>query len=106
MTSKQVSTVLEVLSAVIISFTIAIYLAYVDEGARNFEWTKNPNNWFFVGIVFSFFLFSQYLARILFLREHEGLAKVILSFVLGMVLLASAIFELIFVGKAFALLSI
>ena len=104
MTSKHVSTLLELLPAAIIALIIPVYLAYVDEGTRNFEWAKKPNEWITVIIVFCLLFFSQYLARIVFLREQDAVPKVIFSFVLGMVLLVSAFVELVLIGKAFVLL--
>lgn len=104
MASKQAFTPWELLSAACIALIIPIYLAYIDEGVRNFEWMKKPNEWIIVILVFCVIFFSQYLAYILFLTKEEGVLKISFGFVLGLILIGSGLVEIVLVGRAIVFL--
>ena len=74
------------LSIIISTLLITLFLFYIDEGYYDFRWMKEPGNWLaFVLYITAIFL-SQVLFFKLLFRNYQGASKTTLSIICGSVL--------------------
>lgn len=77
-----------------VSLLFTAFLCFIDEGAYNFEWVKQPSNWIFFFIYALFMLLGQTISDKYILRRFEDNGKSVLNAFIGIPLGLALLFGL------------
>lgn len=73
----------DIIAGFINAILITFVLVYIDEGLYNFDWMKDPGNWFMCGIYILIIFPSQYLMSKYLFGSLDGYKKVAYVSLLG-----------------------
>jgi len=68
---------------ILISLLVTTLLCYIDEGYYNFEWTKDPANWFFFFIIAFFIVLGQTITNKWIFKKLDEYGKLIVTSLIG-----------------------
>lgn len=66
-----------------LSFLVICFLGFIDEGAHNFEWARNPGNWIALSIYFIPILSLQVILYTFVFKKQENTLRLLLSFLVS-----------------------
>lgn len=78
----------------IVAVLTTTFLCFIDEGAYNFEWAKEPGNWFAFSIYATGIFLGQLFVSKVFFRKLDGLERVSLAVLIGTILGIAAIISM------------